>query len=185
VAQHWRSDLNLLVRTSGDIAQLAPAIRAEVRALDATLPAPVTISLERAASVALLPQRFAVIVTASLGAMGLLLAAIGLYGVLAFSVAQRTREIGVRVALGAMPREVLRMVVGEGLRVVAIGVTIGLVLAFAATRALAPFLFGVNPLDATTFAAGAALLGLVGLLASWMPARRAAGVDPMVALRQD
>jgi predicted permease len=185
VVQQWRSDVNLLVRTTGDASQLIPAIRAEVRAMDPLLAPPVTVTLARAAAVALLPQRFAVIITASLGAAGLLLAAIGLYGVLAFSVAQRTREIGVRLALGAAKEQVLRMIVGEGLRVVAIGVAIGLVLAAAATRALAPFLFGVSPLDATAFLSGVAVLALVGLLASWMPARRAAGADPMIALRQD
>jgi predicted permease len=184
-AQHWRSDMNLVVRTTGDPSQLIPAIRAETRAMDALLAPPVTVTLERAAAVALLPQRFAVIITASLGAAGLLLAAIGLYGVLAFSVAQRTREIGVRMALGAAKEQVLRMVIGEGLRVVAIGVGIGLVLAAVATRALTPFLFGVSPLDATAFLSGVAALGVVGLIASWMPARRAAGADPMMALRQD
>ncbi len=184
-AQHWRSDMNLLVRTTGDASQLIPPIRAEARAMDALLAPPVTVTLERAAAVALLPQRFAVIITASLGAAGLLLAAIGLYGVLAFSVAQRTREIGVRMALGAAKEQVLRMVIGEGLRVVAIGVAIGLVLAGVATRALTPFLFGVSPLDATAFLSGVTALASVGLLASWMPARRAAGADPMMALRQD
>ena len=185
IAQHWRPDVNLLVRTQGDASQLFSAIRAETRSLDATLPPPVVVTLERAASVALLPQRFAAIVTASLGAAGLLLAAIGLYGVLAFSVAQRTREIGVRMALGAAREQVVRMVIGEGLRVVVIGVAIGLALALVATRAMAPFLFGVSPLDATTFVGGVAALGVVGFLASWLPARRAAGADPMSALRQD
>jgi putative ABC transport system permease protein len=108
-----------------------------------------------------------------------------LYGVLAFSVAQRTQEIGVRLALGAAKEQVLRMVVGEGLRVVTAGVTIGLVLAGLATRVLAPFLFGVSPLDASTFAAGVGMLALVGVLASWLPARRAAIADPMAALRLD
>jgi predicted permease len=185
LVQHWRSDVNLLVRTTGDAARLIPLIRAEVRALDPTLPPPVTVTLERSAAVSLLPQRFAAIITASLGGAGLLLAAIGLYGVLAFSVAQRTREIGVRIALGAVRSQVLRMIVGEGLRVVAIGVVMGLVLAAMATRALAPFLFGVSPLDATAFVAGVAALGIVGVLASWLPARRAAEADPMVALRQE
>jgi predicted permease len=185
LAQHWRPDVSLLVRTTGDVSQLISGIRAESHALDPTLPPPVTVTLERAASVALLPQRFAVMVTASLGAVGLLLAAIGLYGVLAFSVAQRTQEIGVRLALGAAKEQVLRMVVGEGLRVVTVGVTIGLALAALATRVLAPFLFGVSPLDASTFAAGAGMLALVGVLASWLPARRAANADPMAALRQD
>src|SRR5581483_5193880 len=101
------------------------------------------VPLERAAAVALLPQRFAVIVTASLGGVGLLLAVIGLYGVLAFSTAQRTREVGLRLAVGAAPRDVVMLVVGEGMRVVAGGLAAGLVLATVGVRALRPVLFGV------------------------------------------
>jgi putative ABC transport system permease protein len=185
LAQHWRPEMNLLVRTTGDASQLIAPIRAEVRALDARLPAPVTITLERSAAVVLLPQRFAVIVTASLGFAGLLLAAIGLYGVLSFSTAQRGREIGVRMALGAARGNVVGLIVREGMGVVAIGAAIGLVLAALASRALAPFLFGVNPLDPATFVGMTALLGVVALAASLLPARRAARADPLVALRQD
>jgi predicted permease len=185
IAQRWRPDLSLLVRTSGDAKQLIEPIRAEVRAMDANLPAPVTVTLEQSASMVLLPQRFAVIVTASLGLAGLLLAAIGLYGVLSFSTAQRTREIGVRMALGATREAVLRMIVREGMRVVVIGVAVGLLLAALATRALVPFLYGVNPLDPGTFVGMTVVLAGVALVASWLPARRAAAGDPMVALRQD
>ncbi len=133
----------------------------------------------------LLPQRFAVIVTASLGLAGLLLAAIGLYGVLSFSTAQRTREIGVRMALGAARRDVLRLILREGMRVVTVGVAIGLILATLASRALVPFLFGVDPLDPATFVGMTSVLGAVAFAASFVPARRAAGADPLVALRQD
>jgi predicted permease len=185
IAQQWRPDRTLLVRTTGDAARLGGSIRDAVRALDPTLPAPTVVTMEQAAAVALLPQRFAVIVTATLGLAGLLLAAIGLYGVVAFATAQRTREIGVRIALGAARRDVVGMIVRDGMRVVAIGLGAGLVLAAVASRALMPFLFGVSPLDALTFLAMTLLLGATAMLASYLPARRAALIDPVVALRQD
>jgi predicted permease len=185
IAQQWRPDRTLLVRTTGDAARLGGSIRDAVRALDPTLPAPTVVTMEQAAAVALLPQRFAVIVTATLGLAGLLLAAIGLYGVVAFATAQRTREIGVRIALGAARRDVVGMIVRDGMRVVAIGLGAGLVLAAVASRALMPFLFGVSPLDALTFLAMTLLLGATAMLASYLPARRAAMIDPVVALRQD
>ncbi|MEP6779399.1 MAG: FtsX-like permease family protein [Gemmatimonadaceae bacterium] len=120
-----------------------------------------------------------------MGIAGLLLAAIGLYGVISFSTAQRTREIGVRLALGAGRYDVLRLVVGEGMNLVAIGMGVGLVLALVATRVLTSFLFGVSPLDGLTFIAVALILALCALIASYLPAQRAARVDPMLALRQD
>lgn len=185
IAQHWRTDVNVLVKTTGDEHTLAGPIRAEMHALDPMLPPPVVVTLERSAGVALLPQRFAVGVTAALGLAGLLLATIGLYGVLSFSTAQRTREIGVRMALGAAASDVVRLVVGEGMRVVGIGMAVGLVLALVGSRALAPFLFGVNPLDAVTYAATATILGGAAMVACLLPARRAAATDPMLAIRQD
>ena len=185
LAQHWRAHVSLVVRTNADPSFLIASIRAQSRALDALLPAAAPLALERAASVVLLPQRFAVIVTAALGATGLLLAAIGLYGVLSFSTARRTREIGVRIALGASRTDVVSMVLSEGMRVVGVGVAIGLVFAAAGTRMLAPFLFGVNPLDAVTYVAMTSILVIIALVASVLPARRASRADPMVALRQD
>ncbi|MEO7996244.1 MAG: ABC transporter permease, partial [Gemmatimonadaceae bacterium] len=184
-AQHWLSDVNLLVRTKTDAAQMASTIRRELHGLDANLPNPTVTTLQQATAVVLLPQRVAVLVTGVLGLAGLALAGIGLYGVISFSAAQRTREIGVRVALGAGRRDVLRLVVGEGMSMVGIGMGIGLVLALIATRALTSFLFGVSPLDAFTFIAVAAILGATALFASYLPARRAAIVDPVVALRQE
>jgi len=183
--QHWRSEVILLVRTTGDAAQLATTIRRELHALDANLPNPTVTTLQQATAVVLLPQRVAVMVTGFLGIAGLALAGIGLYGVISFSAAQRTREIGVRVALGAGRRDVLKLVVGEGMSLVGIGMGIGLVLALIATRALTSFLFGVSPLDVFTFVVVAAVLSVTALLASYLPARRAAVVDPVVALRQE
>jgi putative ABC transport system permease protein len=185
MAQDWRSDAKLLVRTTGDPSRLARPIREAVHALDPRLPPPDVVSLEDAASIVLMPQRFAVIVTATLGALGLLLAAIGLYGVVSFSTTQRTREIGVRMALGAAKRDVVRLIVGDGMRVVVVGIAIGLVAALVATRALRPFLFGVDPLDAATFVCMALILAGAALVASIVPARRAAAADPVLALRQD
>ena len=175
----------LLVRTTGDPARVAPAIRAAVRSFDPMLPAPTVTTLGAATGAVLLPQRVAALVTAVLGVVGLLLAAVGLYGIVAYLVGQRTREIGVRLALGARRRDVLRLVVGEGMRPVAAGMAVGLVLAAGATRLLTAFLLGVSPLDAFTFVGGAALLTAVALTASYLPARRAAAVDPLVALRQE
>ena len=185
LAQHWESDINVLVRTTGEASSLAAPIREAVRALDPMLPPPAAVALEESAAIVLLPQRFAVIVTAALGALGLVLAVIGLYGVVSFSTAQRTREVGVRMALGAARRDVIQLIVRDGMRVVGIGIVIGLTLAGLATRLLRPFLFGVDPLDVTTFVSMAAVLGGAALVASLIPARRAAAADPMDALRQD
>ena len=185
LAQRWRSSVNVLVRTTGAPAEIAGTLVRELRALDPNLPRPVTTTLEQATSVVLLPQRVAAAVTGVLGLAGLLLAAVGLYGVLSFSTAQRTREIGVRVALGAQRRDVLGLVVRDGMRLVGLGMAAGLVLALLATRALTPFLFGVSPVDPFAFLAMGVLLGGAALLASYLPARRAAGMDPVRALRQD
>jgi ABC-type antimicrobial peptide transport system permease subunit len=119
------------------------------------------------------------------GGLALLLAALGLYGVMAYAVAQRTREVGVRMALGAARLQVLRQFVGEGVRLAAVGLVIGLVIAAALTRVIAQFLYGITPTDVLTFALCAAVLGSVAAVASFIPARRAAQVDPMVALRYE
>ena len=181
--QQTRTATNLLVRTSGDPTAIMPAIRAEVRAADPNLPAPTLTTLEDATSVALLPQRVAVAVTGVLGAAGLLLAAIGLYGVLSFAVAQRTRELGVRVALGATSGDVLRLIVGQGMRLAGTGMAIGVILALLGARLLTPFLFGVSPTDPLTFLAIGVVLTSAVLLASYLPARRASRADPVVSLR--
>jgi len=133
----------------------------------------------------LLPQRAGAIVTAVLGAVGLLLAAAGLYGIMAFTAGRRAREIGIRLALGAARADVLRMMIGEGVRLGAIGIGLGLALAAATTRLMQGWLFGVSPLDVPTFAGTAAVFVAVALVASYLPARRAAGADPAGALRAE
>ena len=133
----------------------------------------------------LLPQRAAAIVTGVLGGVGLLLAAVGLYGIMAFSASRRTREIGIRVALGAGRSNVLRLMVREGMQLAAIGIVIGLVLAAAAAQLVAGWLFNVSPLDRATFVAMPAIFIAVALVASYLPARRAAAADPLTALRAE
>jgi ABC-type antimicrobial peptide transport system permease subunit len=133
----------------------------------------------------LLPQRIAASVAGTLGLVGLLLAAIGIYGVTSYAVARRTREIGIRMALGADSGRVLGLVLRQGAALTAIGSLIGLAIAAAAARALESLLFGVPGLDPLTFTGTAALFALVALAATAMPARRAASIDPMRALRQD
>jgi ABC-type antimicrobial peptide transport system permease subunit len=143
------------------------------------------VTLQQATSIVLLPQQAGAIVTAVLGGIGLLLAAAGLYGIMAFSAGRRTREIGIRIALGAARGDLLRLMIGEGVRLGAIGIGVGLVLAAATTRLMQNWLFGVSPLDVPTFAGMAAVFAAVALAASYLPARRAADADPVVALRTE
>ncbi|MDB4909045.1 MAG: permease [Gemmatimonadetes bacterium] len=180
-----RSATNILVRTAGDASVMGPAITRAMHEIDPILPPPTYTTLQKSISVALLPQRFAVAVTGALGILGLLLAAVGLYGVLSFSIMQRTREIGVRVALGALRMDVFRLVVGEGMTLVGIGIGIGLALSLGASQALRTFLFGVSPADPVALLGTVVLLAATALVACYIPARRAAGVEPIVALRQE
>ena len=183
LAQYSRPDQRLIVRTALDPAALAPGIRAAVRSLDPALPPPLVTTLRRETSIVLFPQRVAAMVTGLLGGAGLLLAAVGLYGLIAFSVGRRTREIAVRVALGAQRGDVVGMVLREGMRLAGTGVVVGVLLAAAATRLISGFLFDVSPLDGLTFAGMSGLFIAVALLASYLPARRAAAADPLMALR--
>ncbi len=185
MAEAWRPNQSLLVRTTGATAGLAAAVQQAVLAIDPLLPRPQVQTLRDAEAIVLLPQRIAAIVTGALGAVGLLMATVGLYGVIAYSVGRRTREIGLRVALGADRRAVLALVLREGMRLAAVGVAIGLLLAAGASRLLAGLLFDVSALDLPTFVVMSALFVGVSLLASYLPARRAAGADPMAALRVD
>jgi predicted permease len=185
IAQSWSNAQNLIVHSTLTHSALSVLIRDEVRSLDARVPAPQLSTLKDASSISLLPQRLAALITGALGALGLVLAAVGLYGIVAFSVSQRTREIGVRIALGATASNVTGMIVREGMSLVLVGISIGLVLAFAATRALSSFLFGVSATDAITFVAIPVLLALVAGIASYVPARKAASTDPLNALRAD
>lgn len=185
VDQFWQSNQTLLVRVAGNPSQLASTIHDVIRSIDSSLPRTTVTTLETATGITLLPQRIAACVTGVLGGVGLLLAALGLYGVIAYSVNRRTREMGIRVALGARRSDVLGLVFREGMRLTVSGVVIGLILAAAATRLIAGLLFDVSSLDAITFAGMSVLFIAVALAAIYLPARRAASSDPMTALRSE
>lgn len=172
-----------MVRTQRDPATVTRAIRAELNRLDKDLPLANVSTMSQLVSANVAQRRLSVHLLSSFAAGALLLAALGLYGVLAYTVTQRTREIGIRVALGAQQRNVLTLVIGEGMRLAGLGIALGLVGAFALTRVLQRLLYEIEPTDPVTFVGVTALLGFVALLACWLPARRAAKVDPIEALR--
>ncbi|HVT39293.1 MAG TPA: ADOP family duplicated permease, partial [Gemmatimonadaceae bacterium] len=186
IAQAHANEVSALVRTKpSDEASVRPAIRAALRAVDADLPLLSAMTYSQYIGMTLLPQRLAAIVAAVLGCAGLLLAAVGIYGVVAFAMSQRSREIGIRLAIGATPWRVTTLVASEGARLAGLGISVGLLLAFLASRLLRAFLMGVSPTDPLAFVVATGGLAAVALAASLIPARRAARVDPMVALRTD
>jgi len=176
---------HLIVRTVSNPTGLATAIAHEVKALDKDQPISDIRSLDQLVAEAVAQQRFAMVVLGAFASLALILAAVGIYGVMAYSVTQRTHEIGLRMALGAQPGDVLSLVVGRGLILTLVGVGAGLAGALALTRFLSSLLYEVRPTDFGTFAAVSLLLIGVALLASYIPARRATKVDPMVALRYE
>lgn len=184
MAQRYDPQTNLLVRTTGT-DDLAGPLRRALAAFDPRLPILYQRTVEDQVATAMFPQRFALWVSGSLAVVALLLALIGVYGVISYSVAQRTREFGVRVALGAARGTIVSGVLRSGVGIVVSGVLIGAAASFAVTRLLASFLFGVAPTDVVAFGGAALLLAAAALAASWLPARRAAGTDPMVALRAE
>lgn len=175
--------MNVVIRTEGAPTLMAPAVRREIHALDAAVEPSGLATMDDYIRPAFEPARVAATLLGGLGVTALLLAAIGLYGVMAFVVGMRSREIGVRMALGAAPREVFQLVLGQGLRLVAAGVVAGLLAAIALTRLLASFLYGVKATDSRTFAGAAILLTAVSVLACSVPARRALRVDVNRTLR--
>jgi putative ABC transport system permease protein len=178
--------LNLVVRAAaGDPLSLAGAVRAAVREIDPDQPVASAMTMEDGLSDVLVAERFSAILMGALAALGLLLATLGLYGTMAYTVGSRTGEIGLRIALGARPRDVLRLVLGHGLALVGGGLVLGVAGAWTLTRLLASTLHEVRPSDPATFAVGAAVLTVTGLLACWLPARRAMRIEPMAALRSD
>jgi hypothetical protein len=181
--QYYRSDVTLLVRSAGEPATLRGPVSAAIAALDPGLPVFGVRSFEEHVGASAFRQRMGSCVMGAMGALGLALAAIGLYGVLAYAVSQRQREIGVRLAVGARPADVFALVMRQGLGLVGAGVLAGLALALPATRLLRSLLFGTSPSDPATYAAVALLLGAVAALACLVPARRATRVDPMTTLR--
>jgi putative ABC transport system permease protein len=181
----WVNVLMLAVQTNVPPASLTSAIREQVRGLDPDLPLTNIQTVDDLLSRTLSQAKFSLLLLGLFSVVGLLLAAIGIYGVMATTVAQRTQEFGVRIALGAQAGDVLRLVVGQGMMLIALGIVAGLVTAFAVTRLMSSLLFGVSPNDPTTLAAITVLLVTVALLACYIPARRATKVDPLVALRYE
>jgi ABC-type antimicrobial peptide transport system permease subunit len=177
--------VTLFVQVEGEQRSILPALRSELRGLDGRLPVyelkPLT---EKIAVWRLGPQLGAILVGA-IGLLGLFLASLGLYGLLAYVVSQRTKEFGIRLALGAPRRDVISLVMRQGLRLVLLGLGIGLAASLAGTRMIANLLFGVSPLDLAAFVSVSVVLALVALLACYLPARRATKVDPMRALRTE
>jgi ABC-type antimicrobial peptide transport system permease subunit len=175
----------VVVRASGDPLALTASVREAVREVDRDQPIANVRSMDQIMSGMAGQSRFGALLLGVFAAVALLLSAIGIYGVIAYSVAQRTREIGIRMALGAQGRSVLGLVIGQGMKFVLIGVGVGIAGALALTRVLSSLLFNVSATDPLTFVSVSTLLALVALLACYVPARRATKVDPMIALRQE
>jgi len=171
------------IRTKTDPDAIAGSVREAVHSVDPDLPVADFATLTTLVDTSLTADRFAMLLLAAFGMLALILSAIGMYGVVSYSVMQRTPEIGIRIALGARREQILVMVLGQGCRLACAGITIGLIAALTTTRLMARFLYGVQPTDPTTFAAVSLLLIAVALLACYVPARKAMNVDPMIALR--
>jgi predicted permease len=184
VLQYYTPAMTLAVRTSGDPQTVLPAVRQVIREMDPTMPLPAALTMTEVLRDNLWTARLGALLLAVFGLLALTLTTVGVYGVMAYSVTQRTHEIGIRMALGAAHADVLRMVLRHGLKLTLLGVAVGLVAALGATRLIASLLF-VSPTDGLTFGAISAMLAAVAMVASLLPARRAARVDPLVALRRE
>jgi putative ABC transport system permease protein len=177
--------MNLILRTAGDPRNWTGAARAAVAAVDRDQPVTAVNTMEEVLAASTAQQRFSVFLLGVFSVTALVLAAVGLYGAIAYSVAERTQEMGIRIALGADTGDILRMIVGQGLALALAGLVIGAVAALALTRLMSGLLFQVSAADPASFAAGALLFAVVAALASYLPARRATRVDPTEALRYE
>jgi putative ABC transport system permease protein len=175
----------LVARTAGDPARVSETVRRTLIGIDADIAVFRTVSLEAHLAEALAANRLTAALVGVCGVMALLLAVVGVYGIVAYAVARRTREIGVRVALGAGPAQIFRLLIGEGGRIVAVGIAGGAIAALAGTRLLVSMLYGVSATDPLTFLSVPAILAVVAVVASSLPALRALRLNPVVALRQD
>ncbi len=184
-AQTPTGTMTVVLRAAGEPAALTAALRAAVKTLDADLPLFNLRTLEQLRAASLATQRFSLWLLGLFAAVALILAALGIYGLISYAVSQRTREIGIRMALGAQARDALWLALRQGLWLVLIGVAIGLLASLLLTRLMKALLFNISSTDPLTFAGVALLLALVALLACWIPARRATKVDPMIALRRE
>ncbi len=185
LAQFYSPNMNVHVRTAGDPMSLAGALRREISQIDPTVQPAIVVPMNEVTDFSLLTHRVAAMVLVILGATALLLAMMGVYGVMAFAVSQRTREIGIRMALGAAKDDVLKLILMNGLRLTLGGLAVGLLAALATMPLLSSLLVGIGALDPWTFAAAGTLLVAVAMVAGWLPARRATRVDPMEALRYE
>ena len=177
--------INLLTRTDVEPAGLTSVVRGEIAALNKDQAVFNVRTMEQIVSQSVAPRRFSMMLLTVFAIVALALSSIGIYGSMSYAVAQRTREIGLRMTLGAQRGNVLRMVIGNGMKLALVGVALGIVSSFALTRTMKNLLFGASATDVPTFVGIAMLLTLVALLACWVPARRATKVDPMVALRYE
>jgi putative ABC transport system permease protein len=177
--------MSLVIRTTGEPEGIAAAVRQAVLDVDRNQPISEVKTLERIVYQSVARPRFNLLLLGLFAAVAMLLAAAGIYGVMSYTVAQRTRELGIRLALGAQPSDVLRLVIKQGMTLALGGVGIGLVVALALTHLMKSLLFGISATDPLTFAAIAVLLTMVALLACYLPARRATRVDPLDALRHE
>jgi putative ABC transport system permease protein len=177
--------MDFVIRATGDPLALGAMVRSEMRSLDASVPVMGLRSMEQLVGRSVARPRFNMSLIGLFAALGLVLAAVGIYGVMAYGVSQRTHEIGLRMALGAQARDVMKMVVRQGMALATIGVAIGLIASYALTRLMKTMLFGVSATDPLTFTVIALLLAMVALFACWIPARRATKVDPMVSLKYE
>jgi putative ABC transport system permease protein len=176
---------DVVIRTTGDPRAVAPDLRRRIADIDRAQPVVEVTTLDQKLADSIAPRRFNMMLLGIFAGIAVLLAAVGIYGVMSYAVTQRTQEIGVRMALGARQDEVVQMVVRQGMGVVAMGLGIGLVAAFGLTRLMAGLLYEVKPSDPQTFGVVCIVLGGAALVACWLPARRAARVDPVVALRYE
>jgi predicted permease len=183
--QAWAGSMSVVVHTEGNPLALASALRAEVRALDKNLPVAEVRTLDSMVGAAVAQPRFFTLLVGLFAGLALLLAAIGIYGVVTHAVSLRTRELGIRMALGADARAVVGMVLGQYLRVTGAGLALGVGLAYLASRLLDSMLFGVEGGDPLTYVGVALMLAMVSLAASYLPAHRATRIDPSLALRQE
>jgi putative ABC transport system permease protein len=177
--------MTLVIRTDGDPTQLVAAVRAIIGRVDSQLPVSQVRTLDDVFAASVSTPRFTTVLLAAFGGLALVLAALGVYGVISYSVAQRSQEMGIRMALGARAADVMGLVVAQGMRPAVIGLVAGMAAATAATRLMRQFLYGVSETDVASFAAGVAVLALAGLVATIIPARRATRADPLAALRAD
>jgi len=177
--------INVLTRTDVEPTSLTSAVRGQIAALNKDQAVFNVRTMDEIVSQSIAPRRFSMMLLSVFAVVALLLASIGIYGMMSYAVAQRTREIGLRMTLGAQKGNVLRLVIGQGMRLAIVGVALGLIASLALTRTMKTLLFGVSTTDPLTFAGIAVLLAGVALLACWVPARRATKVDPIVALRYE